>query len=365
MGSIMINCLISNIKIAGISCVLPNQKIDAMNRVDTFGEEAVNKIIKKTGVKSIYKSLLEQTASDLAFVAAQKLIESNNIDPDSIGALILVTQTPDYRLPATACVLQHRLGISEDCICFDINLGCSGYVNGLYTISALMKNANIDRALLLVAETPTKRISPLDRSLSMIFGDCGTATLLEADEKAEDMTFSFKTFGERFKKIIVPAGGWRNLNASSKRVEWGDGNIRSDYDTYMNGQDVFSFTITEVPTYIQGFMDYLKVEESSYDYFILHQANDYILRQIAKKLKTNVSRVPISMEKYGNTSSTSIPLLLSFLKEKNVAGIKKCLMSGFGVGLSWAATDLTIDFDNVLPVTHSDDFYTEGYVSHE
>lgn len=361
----MINCQIRNVEIAGISCVLPIQKVDALSRVDTFGEEAVNKIINKTGVKSIYKSMPEQTASDLAFVAAKQVIESNNISPDTIGALILVTQTPDYRLPATACVLQHRLGIPEECICFDINLGCSGYVNGLYAISALMGSGNINKALLLVAETPTKRISPLDRSLSMIFGDCGTATLLEYKEDASDMYFSFKTFGERFKKIIVPAGGWRNFNASTERVEWGDGNIRSDYDTYMNGQDVFSFTITEVPIYIQEFMNYLNKNESSYDYFILHQANNYILRQIAKKLKTDSMKVPISMEQYGNTSSTSIPLLLSFLKDNKVTGLKKCLMSGFGVGLSWAATDLTIDFNNVLPITHSDDYYTEGFVSHE
>ena len=279
--------------------------------------------------------------------------------------MIFVTQTPDYRLPATACVLQYRLGLTEECICFDINLGCSGYVNGLYSISSIMANSNVERALLLVAETPTKRISPLDRSLTMIFGDCGTATLLEKDKAAVPMTFMFKTLGDRFKKIIVPAGGYRNLNASYDRVMWADGNIRSDYDTYMNGQDVFAFSITEVPEFIKEFMDDINTCEKDYDYIVLHQANQYILKQIGKRLNADISKIPISMIEYGNTSSTSIPLALAYLKARGAEGQKRVLMSGFGVGLSWGAADVNINIDDVLPTVHTDDYYKDGSVSHD
>jgi len=360
----MANGRIEKIAINGIACALPTIRVDSKSRYDDFGKEMVDKIIEKTGVEAIYKTFDEQTASDLAYVAAKNLLEKKNIDPKNINALIFVTQTPDYRMPASSCVLQYRLDLPEECICFDINLGCSGYVTGLYSISSIMKSSNIERALLLVAETPTKRISPMDRSLSLIFGDCGTATILEKDTKALPMLFKFKTFGERFKKIIVPAGGYRNLNASSERVEWGDGNVRSDYDTYMNGQDVFSFTITEVPQYIKQFMSDNEKTEKDYEYFILHQANQYILKQIGKKLKTNIEKIPISMINYGNTSSTSVPLTLAYLKnQKDTKGNKNCLLSGFGIGLSWAALDVFIDFNDILPIIHTDDFFTEGSVS--
>ncbi len=357
---------IEGIVIKGISCALPTKKVNSIDRYEDFGKEAVDKIIEKTGVKSVYKTFEEQTASDLAFVAAKNLLEEKNIDLKSIGALVLVTQTPDYRLPATAFVLQHRLGLSEECMCFDINLGCSGYINGLYSISSLMETSNIERALLLVAETPSKRISPLDRSLSMIFGDCGTATLLEKDSLAKPMVFKFKSLGEKFKKIIVPAGGYRNLDAPKERVVWGDGNIRSDYDTYMNGQDVFAFSITEVPPFIKEFMKEIGTNEKDYDNFILHQANQYILKQITKRLKADVSKTPIPMVSYGNTSSTSIPLSLAYLKsELKENGNKRLLMAGFGIGLSIATLDVSIDLDYILPIVHTDDYFLDGAVSHE
>lgn len=362
----MAKARIRNIAVKGISCALPTTRVDSIRRYKDFGKEAVDKIIDKTGVQSIYKSHEKQTASDLAYVAAKNLLKEKDIDPNSIEALILVTQTPDYRLPATACVLQYRLGLPEECICFDINLGCSGYVYGLYSISSIMNNSNVKRALLLVAETPTKRISPLDRSLSMLFGDCGTATLLEKNDLAKPIFFAFKTLGDRFKKIIVPAGGYRNFNAPVERTVWADGNIRSDYDTYMNGQDVFSFSISEVPQFIKEFMSDLNTDESDYDYIVLHQANQYILKQIGRKLKADISKIPISMIHYGNTSNTSIPLTLAYLKSQDrVMEEKKILMSGFGVGLSWAAAQVSINFDDILPIVHTDDYFKDGAVSHD
>jgi 3-oxoacyl-[acyl-carrier-protein] synthase-3 len=357
---------IEGISIKGISCAVPTDRIDSVSRYVDFGKEAVDKIIDKTGVESLFISKTEQTSSDLAFVAARELLVSRKVDPNSIGALVFVTQTPDYRLPATAFVLQHRLGLPEECICFDINLGCSGYINGLFTLSSIMKISDVNRGLLLVAETPSKRISPLDRSLSMIFGDCGTATLIEKEETPFSMHFKFKSLGEKFKKIIIPSGRNRNFDGSKERVLWGDGNIRSDYDTYMNGQDVFAFSITEVPAFIKSHMKVLGTTQADYDKIILHQANQYILKQIMRKLKADTLKTPIPMVKYGNTSSTSIPLSLSFLKEEMSAqGSHRLMMVGFGVGLSIASVDLYINMDDVLPVIHSDEAYLHGSVSHE
>jgi len=356
---------IDDISIKGISCVLPVNRVETTSRIQDFGKEAVEKIIKKTGVQTIFRSSEKQTASDLAFVAAKNIIEQTGLDVRQIQILVFVTQTPDYRLPATACVLQHRLGIPEDCICFDINLGCSGYINGLFAVSSLMESGEIQKGLLLVAETPSKRISPLDRSLSMLFGDCGTATLLEKIKTKKTMLFKFKSFGERFNKIIVPAGAFRNLDAPRERTLCPDGNIRSDYDTYMNGQDVFSFSITEVPKYILDFMEENQTTEQDYDFFIFHQANEFILKQISKKLGADASRVPVSMKYFGNTSSTSIPLTLSYLKSLGIEGEKRLLMSGFGVGLSWCASDLFIDTDVIFPEVHTNDYFTDGAVPHE
>ncbi len=362
----MVNGKIQNISIKAISCVLPENIVKSVDRYSDFGKEAVDKIIDKTGVESIFQALHEQTASDLAYIAAKRIIDTKKIDPKSIGALILVTQTPDYRMPATAFVLQHRLDLSDNCICFDINLGCSGYINGLFTITSLMTSSSIDRALLLVAETPSKRISSLDRSLSMIFGDCGTATFLEKESNVEPMDFMFKSFGDRFKKIIIPAGAYRNIGSSYERVMWNDGNVRSDYDTYMHGQDVFAFTIMEVPQYIKEYMIAKNKDESDYDFFILHQANQYILKQIAKKIKTKNSKIPISMHKYGNTSSTSIPLTLSYLNEVNsIKDNFNMLLSAFGIGLSFAIADIKIDLNNILPIFHSNDYYKDGEVKHD
>lgn len=359
---------ISGIAIRGISCALPTNRVASIDRYNDFGKEAVDKIIAKTGVESVYRSHEKQAASDLAFAAAKHLIENNNIDVSSINVLVFITQTPDYRLPATAYVLHHRLGMSEECLCFDINLGCSGYVSGLFTISSILINSNVQKGLLLVAETPSKRISPLDRSLSMIFGDCGTATLVEKDISVKPMSFKFKSFGERFKKIIVPAGGFRNLNASTKRIAWADGNIRSDHDTFMNGQDVFAFSILEVPKYIKGFLEENCCSQGNYDYIVLHQANEYILRQIGKKLKADMSKIPISMKEYGNTSSTSIPLTLSYLKSQSIKrenSEKRFLLSGFGIGLSWSIADVCMETKYILPVIHTDDYYEDGFIPHE
>lgn len=352
---------LNNIVISGIATSVPNQVRPIDYWYQKFGVEAVDKFKNMTGVTRVCCTFKNQTASDLAFVSAKKLLEHKNIDPQSIGALIFISQCPDYRLPSTACVLQYRLNLSNDSICYDVNLGCSGYINGLMIISSLMQNANIKYALLLVGDTSTKGLSHDDKSSAMLFGDAGSATLLEKKENVSDVSFYIKSDGVRFKSIIKPAGAYRNLGVSKEKVLWPiDGNIRSDYDTYMNGTDVFTFTLSEVPALIKGFLHNHDQSINDYDWYIFHQANLYILKQIAKKTKIPIEKIPISLDNFGNTSVTSIPLTLSNSFGNVNDKIYHFMMCGFGVGLSWGIFTASIKTEDILPIIYTEDYFKEG-----
>jgi 3-oxoacyl-[acyl-carrier-protein] synthase-3 len=362
----LIQSAFENIRISGVACTVPTTRDILLEKyAHVFGEETVQKFSKMTGVISRRVTNREQTASDLSYEAARYLMKQKDIQPETIGAIVLVTQTPDYRIPSSACVLHKRLGLSKDCMAFDVNLGCSGYVYGIQILSSLMANSNIDRGLLLAADTSTKSYAPEDRSCCMLFGDAGSATLLEKADNTSGMKMGFRTDGDGFKAIIIPAGAYRNIDASLDRTMWGDNNVRSDYDLYMNGADIFSFSISEVPKMINEFMDETQTVPDQYDSFLMHQANVYILKQIAKRCKIPMEKMPISMDRYGNTSVTSIPLTLAdkYGHERNRR--IKTLMCGFGIGLSWGVVSAEVNTDDIYPITESDEYYTEGAVSHD
>lgn len=362
----MINSQFGNLKISGIACSVPSGKEIIMDKFSKiFGEDSVSKFSKMTGVISRHVSIEEQTASDLAFESAEFLLKKKGINKETVGAIVFITQGPDYIVPASACVLHKRLNLSKDCIAFDVNLGCSGYVYGLQILSSLMANSNIERGLLLVGDTSSKAISPEDSSSAMLFGDSGSATLIEKSNVDIAMKMGFRTDGEGFKSIIIPAGANRNPNASTERIIWGDGNLRSDYDLYMNGTDVFNFTISEVPKLINEFMDYTNTTSEDYDSLIMHQANSYILKQVAKRCKIPFEKVPISMDRYGNTSVTSIPLTLSDKYGDANDETIKVLLAGFGVGLSWGVVSTEINTKDIYPIIVTDDYYKEGSVEHD
>ncbi|MEN3004740.1 3-oxoacyl-ACP synthase III family protein [Dehalobacterium formicoaceticum] len=362
----MILSTFENLKISGIACAVPKKKDILLDKYGSvFGEEDVLKFSKMTGVVSRNISAKEQTASDLAFVAAKNLMKHKQIEASSIEVLIFVTQTPDYIMPSTACILHHRLGLSKDCLAFDINLGCSGYIYGLQTISSLMHSSNIKRGLLLVGDTLNKVIAPEDKSSCMLFGDAGSATLLEKRQDAPIIQTALRMDGDGFKAIIVPAGAYRNMDAPKERTLWGDGNIRSDFDLYMNGTDVFNFTISEVPMLIKEFMAEINTNVDDYDGLILHQANEYILKQIMKRTKFPKEKTPISMDRYGNTSVTSIPLTITDAYGSINNGALKLLMCGFGIGLSWGVVSCVLETDDVLPIIETEEIYMDGGVSHD
>lgn len=357
----------TNIKIAGIMTAVPKTTEDILEKyASVFGEDVVHAFSKNTGVKKRRVANAQQTASDLAYVAADELLKKKKIERDKIGIIIFVSQCPDYMVPATACVLHKRLGLKQDCMAFDVNMGCSGYVYGMQIICALMSSMSVEYGLLLVGDTSNRDISPEDKSAAMLFGEAGSATLLERKADVPSIRTLCRTDGNGFKAIIVPGGGYRNPNASTKREVWGDGNIRSDCDLYMDGVEVFSFSISEVPELINSFLDLYDIDSEKYDAYVFHQANCYILKQLMKRCKLPKEKVLISMENYGNTSVASIPLTIcdgygETQEEKDI----NMLTCGFGIGLSWGIVDMVINASDVFPIIETDDYYTEGEVSHD
>lgn len=320
------------------ACV-PSRVIDNYKYTQYFPEEDVKKVVDKIGVYE-RRFVDEKTcASDLCYAAAEKLINDNNIDRTEIDLLVFISQTPDYRMPATSILLQDRLGLPKSTIAFDVTLGCSGFLYGLSIVYSFMEKSGLRKALLLDGETRSKVYSPKDRQAAFIFGDAGVAALIERDEKYGDSHFSLNSDGSRGELIMIPGGGYRNMSSAEtlkEKVVDEYGNIRTDEQGYMKGGDVFNFVIIEVPKDIKRLFAASSNDISEMDYYIFHQANNFINSYIAKKMKLDVAKIPSTIHKYGNTSSVSVPLtIISELKDK-LQGQKHIMLSAFGVGMAWA-----------------------------
>jgi 3-oxoacyl-[acyl-carrier-protein] synthase-3 len=330
----------NNVGISALSACVPKRVIDNYHYdLDLWPEEEVKKVVDKVGVVERRFADDNTCASDLCFAAAEKLIADNNIDRSEIDLVVFLSQTPDYRMPATSILLQDRLGLSMSTMAFDISLGCSGFINALCIVYAMMQNQGFRKALLLDGETRSKVYSRKDRREAFIFGDAGVAALVERDEKFGKSYFSLNSDGSRSDLIMIKGGGYRNMSSVEtlkEKVVDEYGNIRSDEQGYMNGADVFNFVIVEVPKDIKRLMLMSGEDILQMDYYVFHQANAFINNYIAKKLKLDKERIPWTIQKYGNTSSVSVPLtIVSELKDKLV-GKKKLMLSAFGVGMAWA-----------------------------
>jgi 3-oxoacyl-[acyl-carrier-protein] synthase-3 len=324
---------ISNVQISGsVSCV-PKTKISNFENTLFNSPEEALKFVEMTGVEE--KRHLEDgvLVSDLCYEAAELLIKKLEWAKDEIGVLIMVTQTPDYLIPNTAIILQNRLGLSKNTACFDIPLGCSGFVYGASVISSMLASQCFEKGILLVGDSSSLLAHKEDKTSSPLFGDAGCATAFEF-RKGKNLNFKLWTDGSGFKSIIIPDGGYRNKfsEQSLNILEDSDGSKRTKVNPKMNGTDVFSFGITQVPREIKLFLQNINKEVSDIDYFLFHQANKFMLEMIRKKINLESSQVPYSMIKYGNTSSASIPLTLSLMGAE--ARNKKIAMCGFGIGLS-------------------------------
>lgn len=351
------------IKIAGISCVVPQNRVTVESFSDIFGNEIPEKISLATGIKAMHKALLNQTASDLAVAAAKDLLNRNEIDYNELGIMVLVTQSPDYRRPSSASVVQKRLKLPISCSCMEINLGCSGFIFGMQTVISLLENSDKKYALLLLAETASKLVDPMDKSIVMMYGDAGAAVLIEKSENEDEIYTLLRSDGSRYKSIIVPAGGFRDMYPPHDKFMCSDGIERSLYDIYMDGTSVFSFSITDVPEAINDYLRYTSTTVNDYDSFIFHQANGFIIKQIIRKLKLKKDIVPVSLDRYGNTGGVSIPLTLCDAYGNYATGTKRILMCGFGIGLSWGVTSLSVDMSKIYAIKETSDYYREGKIT--
>jgi 3-oxoacyl-[acyl-carrier-protein] synthase-3 len=288
---------------------------------------------EKTGIYRRYIAAPDETASDLAVTAAEKLFAENQIDRSTIDFVLLCTQTPDYPLPTSACLIQQRLGLSEDCGALDFNLGCSGFVYGLALADGLIQSGAAKRILFLTAETYSKYIDSQDRSLRTIFGDAAAATLLQASDQPSLHSFRFGTDGSGADTLLVADGGARPTLDAIKprhRHRWAS-------RLYMDGPSLMSFTVVAVPKLIDQVLELARLDRQQIDLYLLHQATRKMLEQLQVRLGLEDSQLPIRLAECGNTVSSTLPILISDLRSQNrIVSTANNLLIGFGVGWSWA-----------------------------
>mgnify|MGYP001377265250 CR=1 FL=1 len=304
------------------------------------------KIYRKTGIKS-RRIVTNELASDLAVGAGRKLFAEYKISPSDIDFVILCTQSPDYYLPTTACIVQDKLGIPTVTGAFDYNLGCSGYIYGLATAKGFLSAGIAKNVLLITAETYTKHIHPLDRSTRTVFGDGASATLLTPEDIQSIGQFVFGTDGNGAKNLIVPSGAMAmpRTNETAEKKEDLSGNIRSLDNLYMNGPEIYAFTLRTVPGLIKTILLKNSISMDELDYVILHQANKLVLETLRDKLEIPEDKYCIDVEELGNTVSSTIPIAIKRAIDKKNSKVNagcKILIAGFGVGYSWGGTILTL-----------------------
>ncbi len=349
----MSSSCISDVAISGVSCAVPTH-IDKLAQFDG-DKDKIERFVKTTGISERRLAHSLQTCSDLCKVAAEKLIVHKKYERNSFDGLIFVSQSADYHQPATAHVLQHRLGFSVDCACLDISLGCSGFNYGVSVAASMIHAGIFKRVLLCCGETHLSAVQEKwDYSSGSLFGHAGTAIIIEKGNGR--IRTLLKSFGDDYSAIIMPGVAERiKVNVQNPNVK--------QIGPHMDGDAVFEFSITRVPEAFKQFFELYGGCIDDYDHCVFHQANLFILKHICKKIKLNPEKMPISIDRYGNTSSASIPLTISDLIKK---GIKKdrlnLITCGFGIGLSLGVTDFEIESKDILPIVETDDYFKEAYL---
>lgn len=343
---------IPNIKVKGLSVTVP-KLVKEIKDLPFFAPGEAEKVIALTGIERTRYVPEGMTCSDLCYEAAVKLLDELRWNKEEIGCLIYVSLSRDYVTPPTSIILQERLGLPKTCFCLDVPLACAGYAYGMSIISTLMSMGQITKGLLLVGETTSVQISPLDKGLWPLQGDNGSATALIYDENASPIYFSSGVDGSHGEAIIMPVGGTRRpfKEGDLEMKEMEDGSWRRGVDAIMDGMSVFSFAISEPSKTIKALCEYYNLDIDTIDYLLLHQANKYIDDKICKKLKVPKEKVPYCLKDFGNTSSGSIPLsMIVKLHDKLPNEKVKVLMSGFGSGLAWGAVYMELDHIVCLPL---------------
>ena len=350
---------LKDVKVIGMAAAV-SSTWDNVREFSTEDEAVINKFIKTTGVEGRYSANPRQCTSDFCFAAAEKILAEKKIPREEVGVLIFVTQTSDYRIPSTACVLQNRLGLSTSCIAFDVNLGCSGFTYGINIVGSLLMSSQTKYGLLLAGDTSAREKSQKIRrkfghSAELLFGDSGTATLIE-NTASDPILISSHTDGAGYKAIIAPYEGYRNADCPASETP----------GTHMDEIEVFNFATSEATAQINDYMEKQEKNPEDYDCLVLHQANMMILTRIGKKTGFPKEKVLISLDRFGNTSSSSIPITLVYkYGECDDERMINALCCGFGVGLSWSTVALPINVKDIYPLVHTDEFFDDGYPREE
>jgi len=334
----MAKAVLEHVRFRGLASCVPRQAVSNLDCPPEKRSER-ERLVRNIGIRSRRLCYPWQCFSDLAVTATQALLDAVEWKREDVDALIVVTQSPDYLIPATAIILQDRLGLPQSTVAFDINLGCSGYPFGIYTVGNMLRKGGLRKALLLVGDRSGSLTDPL-------FGDCGTATALEFDPSAPPMWFDLNSDGSGYKAIMLPAGGHR------KPIEFhhlipqrgDDGELKRDVDLVLNGAAVLSFSTQRVPPSLRDLCAFAGLSLDAVDYLVMHQANRMINETIRKKLGLPPEKVPSTLEDFGNTSSASIPITMTArIADKLAAEHSRLILSGFGVGLSWGNCLLDIE----------------------
>ncbi|GGP38919.1 3-oxoacyl-ACP synthase [Shewanella algicola] len=320
---------VNKVSIAGIVSVLPESICENTDDTSELASQEMARIVASTGIHSRRVTAAEQTVLDLGLIACESLLGELAWDRDDISLVIFVTQTPDYPLPGNAIQLQHQLGLSKSTIAFDVNLGCSGFIYGLWQTSQLLSGLPTGKALLIVGDTTSHQYSENNRAVSSLFGDAVSAIALEKIENCDEMVFSLGSDGAGAPYLIQPNGGARKPNCAP--------------ELFMDGMQVFVFTLREIPTSVNTCLAHKGWRVDDIDYCVMHQANEMMLKRLGDKIGISQEQLIISMGEIGNTSSASIPLALCVsLQAVLLHQPTKLLLSGFGVGWSWGTVALTL-----------------------
>jgi 3-oxoacyl-[acyl-carrier-protein] synthase-3 len=334
----MSRSVIGGCRIAGIATAIPSRIFDNSRDAAGFSKEEVRKVVAMAGVKQRHVSDGSICSSDLCLRAAEDVLRDLGWEKDSIDGLILVTQTPDYFLPSTSCLIHRDLGLSPHCASFDVGLGCSGYPYGLW-MAAMMVNSGLQRVLVLHGETPSVFASPEDRATYLLFGDAGSATAVEQQADATPWHFNLQTDGTGYEDLIIPAGGFRQRFSDDPR----------QYYLHMNGTDLFNFTIKRVPPLIQDTLSMAQLEVDDIDHFVFHQSNQFMMKHLAKKCKLPPEKTPLIIREYGNSGGPSIPLTITrSVCVETLTEPARLMLLGYGVGLSWGSAVVEVDPQAVI-----------------
>ena len=334
---------INNVRIAGMSACVPSTVEDNRTLPIYHDENEALKVITSTGIERHHKADDDTTASDLTVKAVEALLAKMGWTAQDVDCFAYVCTSRDYIAPQTACILQDRLGLRNDCCVFDLPFGCSGWVYGMSIVGSLMSHGTLKRAILVAAETNTRNRNPRDTAVRPLFGDAATATALEYNpERARPMNFMYGVDGSGFDAVWVPYGGMRNpvTPEALEEKEVSPGVYRRGVDMIVNGMDVFGFAIKQPPKSLKELIETFSIDVETVDLLLLHQANKFIDEKIRKAIKMPPEKTPYCLEEYGNVTSASIPLTMVTRCKDALSGDEKhCVACGFGVGLAWASME--------------------------